>query len=321
MLKVGVSEAVDPELFRLLPEGISLEVLPTEPQRPTEVDFWIAPPWPKHCTQAWPWLRGVKVAQSSLAGVDGLLKLLPREVTLCDARGVHNIATAEWVVGIILAALKYLPLYEDVQRAGVWKRRFEAQKLYAEMHQDRRPLYPGVTVEELHGKRVLIVGYGSIGQAIEQRLQPFGVQIDRVARTARDGVAAVGDLRKFLPQADIVILIVPGTSETIGMIGAEELAMMKQGALLVNAARGSVVRTDAFIAALQSGRIRAAIDVTDPEPLPDGHPLWTAPNLILTPHIAGSSPMFMVRVMEFAAQQVARYMRGEPLENVVTGEY
>jgi phosphoglycerate dehydrogenase-like enzyme len=321
MLKVGVSEAVDAELFRLLPEGISLEVLPLQPERPTEVDFWIAPPWPKHCVQAWPWLRGVKVVQATLAGVDGLLRLLPSEVTLCDARGVHNIATAEWVVGIVLASLKYLPLYEDIRRAGIWKRRFEAQPLYSALHQDNRPLYPGVMVEELHGKRILIVGHGAIGQAIEDRLLPFGVQIDRVARTAREGVAAIGELPQLLPLADVVILIVPSTSETTGMIGAHELALMKQGALLVNAARGSVVDTDPLIAALHAGRIRAAIDVTDPEPLPDGHPLWSAPNLILTPHVAGSSPMFMVRAMQLAAQQVARYLRGEPLENVVHGEY
>ena len=175
--------------------------------------------------------------------------------------------------------------------------------------------------EELHGKRALIVGYGSIGQAIEERLQPFGVEIDRIARTAREGVSAISRLHELLPAADVVILIVPMTSETAGLMGAQELALMKPGALLVNAARGPVVDTDALLAALETDRIRAALDVTDPEPLPDEHPLWTAPNLLMTPHVAGGTPMFMVRAMQFASAQVGRYLRGEPLENVVTGEY
>ena len=128
-------------------------------------------------------------------------------------------------------------------------------------------------------------------------------------------------LPDLLPSADVVVLIVPFTRETTHMIGERELALMKQGALLVNAARGPVVNTEALLAALHQGRIRAAIDVTDPEPLPDGHPLWSAPNLLITPHVAGSTPMFMVRAMEFAASQIGRYLRGEPLENVVTGEY
>jgi phosphoglycerate dehydrogenase-like enzyme len=125
----------------------------------------------------------------------------------------------------------------------------------------------------------------------------------------------------LLPAADVVILIVPFTSETTGMMGSEQIARMKQGALLVNAARGPVVDTDALVAALHQRRIQAAIDVTDPEPLPDAHPLWSAPNLLITPHIAGSTPMFMRRAMEFASAQVGRCLRGEPLENQVTGEY
>jgi phosphoglycerate dehydrogenase-like enzyme len=168
---------------------------------------------------------------------------------------------------------------------------------------------------------VLIIGYGDIGAAIEARLAPFGVEIVRVARTARPGVAAIAQLPELLPQADAVVLVVPMTSETAGLIGAKEIALMKQGALLVNAARGPVVDTNALLAALESGRIRAAIDVTDPEPLPDGHPLWSAPNLLLTPHVAGSSPMFMVRAMQLAAAQIGRWLRGERLENVVEGEY
>jgi phosphoglycerate dehydrogenase-like enzyme len=189
------------------------------------------------------------------------------------------------------------------------------------MHGGEKRLYPHVLCEELHGQRVLIVGYGAIGRAIEERLRPFGVDILRLARSARDGVYGIESLPELLPNADIVVLIVPFTSETTGMMGAREMALMQQGALLVNAARGPVVDTAALLAALQAGRIRAAIDVTDPEPLPEGHPLWSAPNLLITPHVAGSTPMFMVRAMEFAAAQIGRYLRGETMENVVRGEY
>jgi phosphoglycerate dehydrogenase-like enzyme len=320
MLKIGVPEAFDPDLYSLLPKDIDLQVVPLRPDRIYDVEFWIAP-WGKHSEEAWPWLRGVRVVQATLAGIDALLKLLPRDVTLCDARGVHNIPTAEWTVAAILASLKYFPFYGEVQREGIWSKRKEAENHYLAIHPGGKRRYPAILCEELHGKRVLIVGYGAIGSAIEDRLKAFGVEIVRVARTARDRVHPIQDLHALLPAADIVVLIVPFTSETRGMIGAKEIALLQPGTLLVNAARGPVVDTGSFLAALNEGRIRAAVDVTDPEPLPDGHPLWHAPNLLITPHVAGSTSQFMVRAMEFAAAQIGRYLRGEPLENVVTGEY
>lgn len=321
MLKVGIPEAVDPQFHHLLPEGIALQVIPMQPEHEIEVEFWIMPPWPRQAERMWPWLRGVRVAQAPLAGVEGFLKFLPREVILCDARGAHNIATAEWVIAAILGSLKYFPLYRDICHPGDWSLRKEGEASYRALHGVTTPLYPPVLVEELHGKRVLIVGYGAIGQAIEERLAAFGVRIERVARRAREGVHSVAALPELLPEADIIILMVPGTSETVGMIGERELASLKPGTLLVNAARGSVINTDALVAALHSRRIRAALDVTEPEPLPAGHPLWSAPNLLLTPHVAASSPTFMRRAMECAAAEVRRYLSGEPLENAVTGEY
>lgn len=325
MLKVGVPESIDPELHRLLPGDIGLILIPSHPDRALDVEFWIAPPLSAPAQRMWPHLRGVRVVQSTLAGVDALLKLLPRDVILCDARGVHTISTAEWTLTAILASLKYLPFYDDLRRAHSWSRRREAEDRYRALHATRQPFYPHVLIEELHAQRVLIVGYGAIGQAIEDRLRPFGVETTRIARTARPNdaqpVHAISELPALLPSADIVVLIVPSTSETTGLIGAKELALMKQGALLVNAARGPVVDTTALVAALNSGHIRAAVDVTDPEPLPEDHPLWDAPNLLLTPHVAGSTPQFMVRAMQLAAAQIGRYLRGEPLENVVTGEY
>ncbi len=321
MLKVGVPEAIDHDLLRLLPDGISLQLVPLQPAEPMEVEFWVPPPWQGQATRQLPYLRGLKVIQATLAGVDQLIRIKPPDVILCDARGAHTISTAEWTVAAVLASTKYFPLFGQLQHAGVWSRRKEAEDLYHTLHPAAKRLYPPVLCDELHGQQVLIVGYGSIGQAIEQRLQPFGVDFVRVARTAREGVHGVSELHRLLHSADVVILIVPYTSETTGMIGAHELALMKQGALLVNAARGPVVHSDALLAALNAGHITAAIDVTDPEPLPEGHPLWHAPNLLITPHVGGSTPMFMVRAMQFAAVQIGRYMRGEPLENIVTGEY
>jgi len=240
-------------------------------------------------------------------------------VTICNAHGSHNISTAEWTVGAILAMLKYFPFYLDVQRAGQWKRRFEASAHYADLTGDNRPLYPPVMLEELTGKTVLLVGYGAISKEIERMLAPFHVEMLRVARSARTEpqVHAVDDLNSLLPRAQVVVLILPSTAETQGLIGPRQLALMQQGALLVNAARGPIVDTNALAEALQSGRIRAALDVTDPEPLPEGHPLWSCPNLLLTPHVAGSSPQFAPRSLQTAAGELRRYIDGEPLQNVV----
>jgi len=321
MLKVGVPDSIDRALHASLPEEVEVVVLAEDMPGPVDVDFWVVPPYAKAAEAMWPHLRGVRVAQSTLAGVDWLMRLVSGNVTVCDARGVHDISTAEWVLSATLAMVKYFPFYGEVQRAGEWKRRFDASGLYNRIHGVERTFYPPVMLEDLHGKRVLIVGYGSIGSMIERMMEPFGVTVDRIARTARQGVHTLAALPELLPLADVVVLIVPLTGETQGMIGAEEIALMKQGALLVNAARGPVVDTDALLAALHGGRIRAALDVTDPEPLTDGHALWSAPNALITPHVAGSSPGFMPRAMELAGEQIGRMLRGEALINVVIGEY
>jgi phosphoglycerate dehydrogenase-like enzyme len=326
MLRTGIPDWVDPDLLNLFPDGIELVSIPARPTAKIAIDFWIPPLTPGAASEMVPYLEGVKVAQSLLAGVDWLLRILPAGPQVCDAQGVHNVATAEWVVAAILASLKYVPFYANLQAKGDWKARKEADQAYRSLHGIAKALHPPVLVEELAGKQVLIVGYGSIGKSIEERLVPFGVEIVRVARSSRPAVPGprvepVSALKSLLPHADIVVLIVPLTAETTGMIAAEELALMKRGALLINAARGPVVASDALIDALHSGCIRAAIDVTDPEPLPEGHPLWAAPNLLITPHVAGSSPLFLTRALRFAAEQAARYIAGEPLLNVVSGDY
>jgi len=256
---------------------------------------------------------------SLMAGTEWIPGTVGPHVTICNAQGAHNISTAEWTVASILAVLKYFPFYLDVQRAGQWKLRFQASARYAAITGDARPIYPPVMLEELTGKTVLLVGYGSIGKEIERMLAPFNVEMLRVARTARTEpeVHPVSDLDSLLPRAEVVILILPSTPESHWLIGSRQLTLMQQGALLVNAARGPVVNTDALVAALQSGRIRAALDVTDPEPLPDGHPLWSCPNLLLTPHVGGSSPQFAPRAVRAAEGELRRYINGEPLQNVV----
>jgi phosphoglycerate dehydrogenase-like enzyme len=173
--------------------------------------------------------------------------------------------------------------------------------------------------DSLADRTVLILGYGSIGEALERRLNVFECDVIRVARRARAGVHPISELPELLPRADVVVLLTPATEETRGMVDAKFLARLKDGALLVNVARGVVVDTDALLAELSTGRIRAALDVTDPEPLPAGHPLWTAPNVLINPHRGGASTAFAPRVARLVRAQLERYVRGEPLINVVAG--
>ena len=319
MVRVGVDENLSAELLAAFPPEAEIVRLPRTITSPVEVDFWIVPFYRKDAEIAFRQLRGVKVAQSLMAGVDWILPWLPTGVTLCDGRGIHDISASEWVMAAVMASMKRIPLYRDLQHTQQWKGFATVKDGFLSEPGPARGQYT-VLAEDLAGKTVLIVGYGSIGMAIEARLTPFGVNILRVSRTARETptVTAVSDLHSLLPLADIVVLIVPLTEATRGLIGAEEIALMKRGALLVNAARGPVVCTDVLVQALNEEKIRAAVDVTDPEPLPSGHPLWSAKNCMITPHIGGSTPEFIFRAFRFGAQQIRRFAAGEPLENVVT---
>jgi len=317
-VRVGVDENVAPDLLADFPPEVEIVHLPRAISVPVEIDFWIVPFVPKIAIAAFPQIRGVKVAQSLMAGVDWILPWMPKSVMLCDGRGIHDISASEWVLAAIMAAMKRIPLYRDLQNQRQWRGFATAADDFLNESGAARGQY-AVLAEDLSGKTVLIVGYGSIGAAIEARLTPFGVNVMRVARSARQQpkVSAIGDLNELLPLADIVVVIVPLTDATRGLIGAAEIARMKPGALLVNAARGPVVVTDALLAALTEQRIRAVLDVTDPEPLPAEHPLWSAPNCMITPHIGGSTPEFIYRAFRFAAAQLRRYVAGEALENVV----
>lgn len=319
MLRVGYPATILPELLSNFPKEVELIPISDKLDAEIEIDVWIPDPYSTRAMRALPHLHGIRLVLAMMAGTEWIPAAVGPHVTICNAHGAHNISTAEWTLAAILASLKYFSLYFDIQNSAKWTRRFEAKAHYAAITGDARAIYPPVMQEELTGKTVLLVGYGAIGKEIERMLEPFRVELLRVARTPRaePQVHPVAELDDLLPHAQVIILIVPSTEDTRHLIDAPRLALMRQGALLVNAARGPVVDTDALVGALQSGRIRAALDVTDPEPLPAEHPLWHCPNLLLTPHIGGSTPQFAPRALATAAAELRRYMRGEPLRNVV----
>jgi phosphoglycerate dehydrogenase-like enzyme len=248
-------------------------------------------------------LPGLKVVQAFSAGVDWLLPLIPSGVVLCSAVGVHDASVSEWVMAAILAMSRRLPEFGELQRRSEWNREI------AEPHASH-------PVGDLEGKTVLVVGHGSIGKALALRLAPFGARVVGVAQHARPGVEPADALSRLLPEADVVVDLLPLKPDTERFVDAEFLTQMKPGGLFVNAGRGRTVDTDALLDALRSGRIRAALDVTDPEPLPSDHRLWRAPNVLITPHIAGNVARMEARAYRFAGEQIRRYAAGQPLLGV-----
>jgi phosphoglycerate dehydrogenase-like enzyme len=273
----------------LAPAGVDVRRLPDG----RDDAAFVALDWEDRETlTALPGLERVRVVQTLSAGTDWIEASVPAWATLCNGRGARDTAVAEWVIGALLG-----DAYG--QFASARTRRWS----------DARP-------RELHGATVLIVGLGSIGGALRQRLEAFGVRVLGVARHAREGVHAVAELPALVGQADAVVVLAPLTPETTGLFDSALLARMRDGALLVNAGRGAVVDTAALLAELRSGRLRAVLDVVDPEPLPDDHPLWEHA-LAITPHNAGDTAAADERAVRFAAEQLARFARDEPLLNVV----
>ncbi|GHC49322.1 2-hydroxyacid dehydrogenase [Streptomyces cinnamoneus] len=300
---------IRPEEIDGLPEGLEYAYWDGGPDFPTDPArcAFYGIPYMKGAaveTRPLPAMTGVRVVQALTAGVDDLLPevgRLPSGARLCNARGLHDASTAELALTLVLASLRDVPGFVRAQDAGEWRPSF-------------RPA--------LADKSVLVVGYGSIGAAIEDRLVPFEcARVVRVARSprtaARGPVHPVTALPELLPDADVVILATPLTPETTGLVDTAFLARMKDGALLVNVARGKVVDTEALLAELESGRLLAALDVTDPEPLPAGHPLWKAPGVLVTPHVGGPSSAFLPRAKALLRDQLTRFARDEPLRNVV----
>lgn len=282
-----------------LPEAVEINLIPRHGALPREIEaaeFLVPPYGSRRVIEALPRLGTLRVVQVNSAGVDWIAPSVPEGVTLCSARGTRDAPVAEWVVGAILDSYKGLARFRRQQEQAQWS-----------------PRMP----RELAGSKVLIVGYGSIGRAVEDRLRPFGVEVTGVASRRRGDAHGVDAIDELLPAADIVIVLLPATPETAGLIDEQRLARLKTGALLVNAGRGTAVDTDALSTELESGRLEAALDVTDPEPLPPESPLWGLPNVLVTPHVAGDSLAADRRVYELVGDQIRRHLKGEPLLNVV----
>ncbi|WP_028651235.1 2-hydroxyacid dehydrogenase [Nocardioides halotolerans] len=286
------------------PEAFTYEVVdPTTsvPDSVGDVEIYV-PPYAvgPHVADVIPRMTSLRYVQTLTAGVDNIRQAVPEGVTLCSGRGIHDTSTAELVLTLVLASLRGVPGFVRAQ--------------------DRHEWTPGWH-PALADRTVLLVGYGAIGAAVEARLAPFECEVVRVARSAREGVHAVSELPDLLPGADVVVLVLPLTEESRGLVDAAFLAAMKDGALLVNVARGPVVDTPALVEALHAGRVRAAIDVVDPEPLPADSPLWGCPGLLVSPHVGGSSSAMWPRAHRLVRDQLHRLARGEEPVNVMSGDY
>jgi phosphoglycerate dehydrogenase-like enzyme len=256
------------------------------------VPHYMGPPPNAHLMAQMP---NLEVCQLLTAGFEHAAKYLPAGVTLCNAQGVHDASTSELAVGLMLASLRGIDDAARDMNSGKW---------------DHRPH------TSLADRQVLIIGSGGVGRAIRDRLLPFEVTIQMVARNARDGVATPEQLPLLLAASDVVVIAVPLDDLTRGMVQAEFLSQMKDGALLVNVARGAVADTDAILA--EVGRLRFALDVTDPEPLPTDHPLWSAPGVLITPHLGGNTTAFVPRARHLVARQVSRWQSGAEVDHVVS---
>ncbi len=303
---IWVPPGTDPEHLRLLPPDVAVRHIPAGdegvPEHPGRGDILVPHGRRPYVRQLTERLENLHLVQTLSAGVDHYLELVPPGVTLCDARGVHDIPVSEWCVAAILAMQRDLPAYVRAQQRAAWQ-------------PASRP------AGEVHGMEVLILGMGSIGAATARRLDAFGTTVRGVALHPRDGVHTAADLPDLLPAADAVVVLLPLTEETRALVDAAFIARMKPGALLVSAGRGPTMDMEAVTEAVQQGRIRAALDVTDPEPLPADHPLWHEAGALITPHVAGTSAAFLGRAWSFVAEQCRRYLDGEPLRNVVTEGY
>jgi phosphoglycerate dehydrogenase-like enzyme len=263
-----------------------------------EVDFYCLPYMGNGASTAMiAKMPRLRVLQSLSSGVDNILGSVPEQVTLCNGSGLHHEeSTAELAVSLILASLRQLPAFVRDQTRHQWHHR---------------------RTDSLDGKRVLLVGYGGMGKAIEQRLQPFGARITRASRTPRDGVAPLSQLPRLAAGTDILVVCIALAQDTSGLIGGQVLAALPDGAMVVNVARGPIVDAAALAGHLTAGRLCAALDVTDVEPLPADRPEWALPNVLITPHIGGDTWAFARRAPGFVADQAERHASGQPLANIV----
>ncbi|MBB4688406.1 2-hydroxyacid dehydrogenase [Amycolatopsis jiangsuensis] len=269
----------------------------TPPEGLDQVEFYVLPYDSGAAPlRLFPQLPSLRAVQTLSAGYEQILPLLPEGVRLASGRGLHDLSVAEHALALMLSAQRFLPRWFAQQRTGDWDR---------------------AHTRSLADARVLLVGYGSIGRAIERYLLAGEAEVVPVASTARPGVHGVAELPGLLPTADIVVLVLPDAPRTRGLLGAAELAALPDSALVVNVGRGTAIDTAALTAEVAAGRLRAALDVTDPEPLPADHPLWTLGGAIITPHVAGGSDSFYPRAKRLAERQLRHFAAGEELENLV----
>lgn len=286
-----------------------LEVLAWDGEAPVpdaarEAQLWV-PPYgvaqsPEFVRASLSAMHRLGVVQLLSAGVEPWQELVPERVRLCSGRGIHGGSTAELAVALVLASVRDLPAYVEQQRQRTWRR-----------------LSPG----SVAGRRALVLGAGDIGSRVAAVLRALQCEVTLVGRRSREGVLAWDEARTTLSRADVLLVAVPRTVETEHLVGAEVLAALPDGALVVNVARGSVVDTDALTAEVAAGRLRAALDVTDPEPLPADHPLWSLPAVLITPHAGGGAEGWEERARDLVADQVQRLRTGGELRNVVADGY
>lgn len=302
VVKVWIPHADALPMLGDLPDGVAVEVFDgvARPSDSADVAFWVPPSLEHDPVDMLEDMPGLRVVQLLSAGAETWVPHVPDGVTLCDNKGAHTEATAELATAVILASVRSLDFFARRQTAREWAPR---------------------TTGTLSGKRALIVGAGSIGAALARRLEACNVTVAKIARTARDGVGTLADLPELLPEADVVAVIVPLTPATERLVDADFLGRMKDGALLVNVARGGVVDTAALTAEVASGRLRCALDVTDPEPLPADHPLWGLEGALITPHAGGEVDGFLERCYPPVGDQIRRLAAGAPLENAVEHGY
>lgn len=241
-------------------------------------------------------MPNLKVLQMPNAGYDDAMEFVREGMTLCNGRSIHDDSTAELAVGLTIASLRGFPDFVRNQDKSSW------------VH---------VKNKSINDRRIGIIGFGSIGSTIAKMLSGFSVEIVPFTQSGRDNTTAITDLDKHLPTLDVVILILPLTAESKHLFNAKRLSLMKDGALLVNVARGPIVDTDALVKELNSGRITAAVDVTDPEPLPSDHPLWRAKGVLISPHVGGNTTAFEKRARKLIESQLNLLAEGKPLNNVI----
>jgi phosphoglycerate dehydrogenase-like enzyme len=283
-----------------VPAGINLlspDNFPLESSDLSQIDFYV--PSYMGGAQALSYaakMPNLKVLQMLNAGYDDALAYMRPGLTLCNARGVHDASTAELAVGLAISSRRGFPEFMRNQISGTWNHH---------------------RTGALSDSKIGIIGYGSIGKKIAHNLSGFDVHITAFTQSGRDGSLTIDQLDSHLPELDIVILILPLSDSSRRLFDKARLAKMKDGALLINVARGPVIDTDALLAELQSQRIFAALDVTDPEPLPADHPLWGAPNLQIVPHIGGNSTAFEPRGRALIESQLALIAAGKELNHIV----